>query len=135
MPLQPGKLGAHVCPNQVQGQFRRHDPRSNADHVTIVILHALVRGEDFMTGRGTDSQKLIGRNANAGAAATQQDRSLDATLLKGLRHGSRVVRIVDGIGGIRPKIEHLIPGFGQFPDNSRFQRISAMVCGDGNLHD
>jgi hypothetical protein len=88
-----------------------------------------------MAGRGADSQKLIGRNANTGAAATQQDRSLDATLLKGLRDGSRVVRIVYRVSGIRPKIEHLIPGFGQFPDNSRFQRISAMVCGDGNFHD
>src|SRR5476651_1442831 len=54
------ELGVEIGRDQVLGEPGAHDLRTDAHHVDVVVLDALVRGMDVVGDRGADALHLVG---------------------------------------------------------------------------
>ena len=115
-------------------EFRPYDARTETEDVHIVVFHPLVCGKGIVTDRRTDARKLGSCHACSYAAAADQNSSLCFVLPYSLRHGSSIIRIVDGILGVGPEVIHGMTKFPQVFRENFLEKKSSMVGTKSNNH-
>src|SRR5262249_32536035 len=89
--------------------FPCDDPRGQAKHVHIVVLHALMRRVMISAQPSSDARNLVCRNRNTHPAAADDNPSFDAPLKQGPSDCLRGVGIIGWGAIVHPQIEHLVP--------------------------
>src|SRR6185437_10539733 len=83
VPLGARKLGFQEDCDQIRGQRGPDHTSAEAEHVAVVVLDPLARGEAIMAKPGPDSGELVGGNRRAHAAAANQNAALGAAFAHG----------------------------------------------------
>ena len=69
--FQTGEAGAQECFHNFSSESPADDSPSQAEHVYVVVFHALMSGERIMTKSGADSRKFVGGDTAAHAAPAE----------------------------------------------------------------
>jgi hypothetical protein len=98
-----------VCLDELTRERRPDDLRSEAEHVHVVVLDALVRAVDVVADRRADACQLAGGDRRADARAADEDASLGSPVLDHLTELTRLVRVVDPHRvGIGAEVDHVV---------------------------
>src|SRR3990172_8110930 len=62
--------------DDLESQLGPDHPRSQTQHVHVVVLHALPGGEGVVTGRRADARHLVRHDTRADAAAADEQASI-----------------------------------------------------------
>ena len=130
------ELGADIRPGNFDGQLGAGHPLAETQHVTVVVLHALMGGVRVAGVEGARPGHLVGRDARACARAAHHDGAVRVATYHGLSGGPRVVRIIHRwSGGIRAQIDkrHIRLG-GQSIEEQHLELIAGVVRSDGDAH-
>jgi len=87
MALLAGESGCEKRFRDLERERGPDHPRTDAQHVHIVVFDCLMRGVRVMAHRRTNARKFAGRNGHAGPAATDDDAALGLPVAKGHRDG------------------------------------------------
>ncbi len=135
MPLLARKASVYKCPHDVERKLLSDDARAHAEHVAVVVLHALVRGVRVVAQPGPHSANLVCRHARADAASADQHCAVYLAPRHAPTNILGVVRVVVAIRRVMSaQIEHFVPEAFQFSDYSFIQRHSTVIGGDSNFH-
>src|SRR6266550_3552781 len=129
------EVGAEIGADEVRGERGADDFGAEAEHVHVVVLDALMRGVDVVTGRSADSRQLGGSDRGAHAGAADEDPPLGFAVPDHLADLARLVRIVDPLGGrVGAEINRLVAQCLELTENTIAQGYAAVVKGDCNPH-
>lgn len=81
--------------DQLVGDIRSDDPRTEAEHVRIVVLHSLMGGVRVVGDHRPDTRHLVGSNAGAGPRAADDDAPIGPAVGDGPAHRFSEVGVVD----------------------------------------
>src|SRR5260221_13182040 len=76
--LEPRKTPAEERPDEFGSQLLTDDPRTQAQDVHVVILHALPCGKRVVTHARADAAHLVAGASGADAPPTQNDSAISA---------------------------------------------------------
>ncbi len=136
MTLRAAESRGEKCLNQFPGQRVTDNLPSEADHVQIVVLDALVRREIFMNQAGPNPRHFVRADRCPNTASTDGHAALH--LSAGHRAGQRHDKIRIIIVQIQlqvAEIDHLMAGRAQLSSEMFLQFKSAMVGGDADAAD
>ena len=135
--------GGEISLDEIPGDFGSDSAPAHAEHVHVVILHALLRREVVVDERGADARDLVDADRRADAASADGNASFDRprTRLRE-RAGSRSPdsRRAGRGYGLRNRRPHAPPNAGAPPvppssrsrrDRSRFPRASCHLLIEG----
>src|SRR3972149_1764935 len=132
-----------LLPLEAGGQDRLHqlhrnrvadDARAQAEHVHIVVLHALARGVRVVAEGGANAAHLVRGAARADAAAADDDAPLGAPVNDRLADGAGVGRVVYGVGAVGADVQPLVAVTLERGRDLVLQLVSAVVGADYNAH-
>ena len=93
---------AEIRLDEIPGDFGSDRPAAHAEHVHVVILHALLRREVVVDERGADARDLVGADRRADAASADGHAAFDRPRHDGAGERDHEVRIVvvrvEGVG-------------------------------------
>lgn len=130
-----GKLSVEERPDQLNGKGWTHNARADAQRIGRVVFYRLMRGKGVVASGGADAPKLVGRDANAGAAAAEQNPAVGAFFGNGASHFFGIVGVIHGLGGVRAEIERFVAQFLDELQNCRFERKSSVVGCNRDRHE
>ena len=120
---------------QFVGETEVDDPPSQAQHVEVVVLHALTSRVDIVAHGGTDSLQLVGSHAGADAAAAYDNSPLHLTFANLLSDRDRVVRIVVvRIELVSAHVDQIVAGRDQSLDERFLEDVAGVVGPDRDAH-
>ena len=94
MTLLAAEAGVQKRVHQLKRKAWPNDPRAQAEHVHVVVLHSLMRAVGVVAHACAYAAKFVGRRRNADAAAADQKSTLGPAGLHGFGHQLGVIRII-----------------------------------------
>ena len=122
-----GEVGSYVVADYFDGEFGSDDARSEAEDVDVVVFHALAGGETVVAGGGANAFEFVGCHAGSGSTATDEDGTLGLFVEDGEGYGLRVIRVIDGFGGVGTEVGYVVSLFAQLFHYAGFERDARMV--------
>src|SRR3990172_5096303 len=132
--LLPLEAGAQERLHQLHRQRAADDARAQAEHVHIVVLHALARGVRVVAEGGADAAHLVRGDAGADAAAADDNATLGAPVNDRLADGAGVVRVVHGVGAVGADVQNLVAVTLERGRDLVLHLVSAVVGADDDAH-
>src|SRR5208283_1807090 len=135
MPLGPAVLRSKECLDQIPGDRPAFGSPPEAEHVQMIILYSLSRGEMILDQRGAHASDLVGADAGADAAATDRYAALHLRCGDGARERRYEVRIVVvRVEASCAEINDLVPRSVQPGGQFLLHCEPAVIGGDANAH-
>ncbi len=88
-----------------------------------------------MTGSRAYALEFVGGHAGAGATAANEQGALGTAAAQGFGHGTGVVGVIDGVGGICSEVQDLVSEAPHLVHHTVLERKSGMVRRDSNFHE
>ena len=108
-------------------------PRTERQHVGVVVLAAVLGQRDAVTGRRPHAEHLVGSHRRADAGAVDHDAAVALPAGHQPRHRVSDARVIHRILAMGPAILNRAPFIAQPAQKLRLQLESAVVGADGNL--
>src|SRR5260221_982862 len=133
--LEPRKTPAEERPDEFGSQLLTDDPRTQAQDVHVVILHALPCGKRVVTHARADAAHLVRGDSGADAAPTQHDSAISAPVDDRGRNGRRPIGIVVArLHGRGTAVYRLVARARDFREDALPEGPSGMVGREGHSH-
>lgn len=121
--------------NYGPGEFVSDNAGAEAEHVHVVMFHALVRGVGVVTDPGPHPGVLIEGDADADTAAAQDDPPFCLTSSHGFADASGEVRVVvEGIFVVGSQILEVHAQALELSENVLLEVVASVVRGDNKFH-
>jgi hypothetical protein len=116
------------------GNTDAHDPGADAQHVYVVVLHALVSRVRVVAQRSTDTWYLVCGDACADTRSTYHNASIGGTASYCLTHQTSDIREVYRLGRVCAKVFNLMAQGTQEVNHRTLERKASMIATNGKLH-
>lgn len=123
--------------NDIEGKLAANHPRTDTEHVHVVMLDTLVGRVGVMANRRANAGDFVSRNADADPAATDQNAAIRLAADDLASDGFSKVGIITTSLIVRSTIDHASDGNAQVRTadqfhNQLFERESGMIAADGD---
>jgi hypothetical protein len=134
--LRAAEASFEKCLNQLPGQCWPYHLSAERKDIHVVVLNALVSGEDIMDEPSAYTSNFIGADGCAYAAAAEHDSTIHCARGYGPGQGNHVIRvIVSGAQLERSEVYDLMGSTAQQIRDLLFQSEPSMVRRNSYTHD
>src|SRR6185312_5257564 len=132
--LLEGHLGLQEGEHDLSRHLDADDPPTQAQHVDVIVLDALVSGVGVVDGRRPHATDLGRGHRYPHAGPADDDPPLRAAGGDRLADLQRLVRIVDRVGPIGAEVQDLVAIGGDHAEQPVAQHVSGVVKAAGDDH-
>lgn len=134
MALLTGECGREKRRDDLGGQGDANDPRTDTQHVQVIMLDGLMGRIGVVAHRRPDSWKLVRGDRDAGAASAYDETPVGSALHERRRHRFRTVGVVNRRRRVGPQIVDDVAQCSESGDELAFHLEPGMVGCNGNPH-